>query len=59
MSCRIVFFNYFTPLYTSLIYSVFLNKALLVFDEFFICDTKEGIAMWHYVFDLGSQGVMP
>ncbi len=46
-------------MYISLIYGVFLNKVLQVFDEFLICDTKEGIAVWHYVFDLGSQGVMP
>jgi hypothetical protein len=58
-SCHFSLFLYFTPLYISLIYGVFLNKALQVFDEFLICDTKDGIAMWHYVFHPGSLGVMP
>jgi hypothetical protein len=34
MSCHFSLFFYFTPLYISLIYGVFLNTALQVFDEF-------------------------
>jgi hypothetical protein len=33
MSCHFSFFIYFTPLYISLIYGAFLNKALQVFDD--------------------------
>jgi hypothetical protein len=33
MSCHFSFFLYFTRSYISLIYDVFLNKALQVFDD--------------------------
>jgi hypothetical protein len=33
MSCHFSLFLYFIPLYISLIYGVFLNKAFQVFDD--------------------------
>jgi hypothetical protein len=34
MSYHLSFFIYFTPLYISLIYGVFLNKVLHAFDDY-------------------------